>query len=96
MCRTNIGHDFQIISGSLFRSKTASYFGLDLYHPKITLRLVVIKRNHHLVLDLTYCFIQTVSASFYHAADSPCCDWNIKYSGKDLMGAFDADGTHGI
>ncbi len=49
----------------------------------------------HLILDLTYCFTQTVSASFYHAADRSCCNRNVKYSGKNLMGTFDADCTYG-
>ena len=50
----------------------------------------------HFILDLTYCFTQTVSASFYHATDCFCCNRNVKYFGKDLMGAFDADCTYGI
>ena len=50
----------------------------------------------HLILDLTYCFTQAVSASFYHAADRSCRDRNVKYFGKDLMGAFDADYSYVI
>ncbi|WP_243035134.1 hypothetical protein [Clostridium sp. AF32-12BH] len=43
MCRANVGHDFQIISGTFLSSEASRYFGLDLYHPKITFCLVVIK-----------------------------------------------------
>ena len=45
MCRTNVGHDFQIIPDAFLSSEASGYFGLDLYHPKITFRLVVIKRD---------------------------------------------------
>ena len=45
MCRANVGHDFQIISGTFLSSEASGYFGLDLYHPKITFCLVVIKRD---------------------------------------------------
>ena len=45
MCRTNVGHDFPIISGTFLCSEASGYFGLDLYHLKITFCLVVIKRD---------------------------------------------------
>ena len=45
MCRAYVGHDFQIISGTFLSSEASGYFGLDLYHPKITFCLVVIKRD---------------------------------------------------
>ena len=45
MCRAYVGHDFQIISDTLLSSEASGYFGLDLYHPKITFCLVVIKRD---------------------------------------------------
>lgn len=45
VCRANVGHDFPIISGTFLCSEASGYFGLDLYHPKITFCLVVIKRD---------------------------------------------------
>ena len=35
----------QIISDTFLSSEASKYFGLDLYHPKITFCLVVIKRD---------------------------------------------------
>lgn len=43
---------------------------------------------NHLFFDFTDRATQAVRTSFYHAADRPGCDWNIKNSGQDLMCAL--------
>lgn len=45
----NIGHDFQVIPGSIFRAEATGYFGFYFDHPNIPLRLIVIKRNNEVM-----------------------------------------------
>ena len=68
VCRANVGHDFPIISGTFLCSEASGYFGLDLYHPKITFCLVVIKRDIE-VMDKKADWDLVIRKAFYKGKD---------------------------
>ena len=45
----DVGHDFQIVSGTIFTTEAAGHLGLNFYHPDITFGLIVIEWNHEVM-----------------------------------------------
>lgn len=71
----NIGHDFQVIPGSIFRAEATGYFGFYFDHPNIPLRLIVIRGCKIKCVSL-----RRESSKLTHFVSFTECD---KITGKD-------------